>query len=142
MRAPVQWSSDNEKVATVDQEGFVTAVATGMATVTVRSGEIYATVPVDVTLVDKLTAVEKLELPFDEEGLGYDAQVVAATADGRVLKVKPNFRTQNEKVCRVDGNGQIHATEPGDTIITASVDGQTVNIPCRVVEEKGAKKKR
>ena len=44
-----EWSSDNERVATVDTIGVVTAIASGTATITVKSGEHTATCAVTVS---------------------------------------------------------------------------------------------
>ena len=48
--APLQWSSDKASVATVDQNGKVTAVGKGTATITVAAGEKTASCKVTVTI--------------------------------------------------------------------------------------------
>lgn len=45
----VAWSSSDTSVATVDENGLVTAVAVGQATITAASGEVSATVTITVT---------------------------------------------------------------------------------------------
>jgi len=45
----LEWSSNNESVATVDQNGVVTAVSAGIATITVSCGSVKATCAVTVT---------------------------------------------------------------------------------------------
>ena len=42
-KTPIEWSSSNEKVATVDENGKVTAIAAGEATITAAAGEKNAT---------------------------------------------------------------------------------------------------
>ena len=49
MDKTVTWSSDNETVATVDENGLVTGVAEGTATITAKAGEKTATCQVAVT---------------------------------------------------------------------------------------------
>jgi uncharacterized protein YjdB len=48
--APVAWSSDDEAVAVVDEEGVVEAVGEGVAVITAESGDASATVEVSVEL--------------------------------------------------------------------------------------------
>lgn len=54
----VVWSSSNEEVATVDQDGLVTAIAQGEATITAEAGEFSATcvVTVEEAVAEKGTA--------------------------------------------------------------------------------------
>lgn len=49
----VSWKSSDEKIATVDETGLVTAVAKGEATITATAGEVEATCTVTVTEVAK-----------------------------------------------------------------------------------------
>ncbi|WP_134683476.1 S8 family serine peptidase [Brevibacillus migulae] len=48
--ADIDWSSSNEKVATVDEEGLITAVAEGRATITAKYGG--KTVRISITVTD------------------------------------------------------------------------------------------
>ncbi len=48
--AEITWSSGDEEVATVDEEGVVTAVGEGETTITATAGEVNAEVPVTVEL--------------------------------------------------------------------------------------------
>jgi len=50
--AEVEFTSSDEEVATVDEDGLVTAEGEGTATVTATSGEVSADVEVTVTLND------------------------------------------------------------------------------------------
>jgi hypothetical protein len=58
-----KWKSDSEAVATVSNDGLVTAVAAGSTTVTVTSGNVKRNVPVTVTLGE--TEEEGWPLSFD-----------------------------------------------------------------------------
>lgn len=55
----IEWSSSNEKVATVDSNGKVTAVATGNATITATAGEESANYEVTVEQPKKATTSNK-----------------------------------------------------------------------------------
>lgn len=55
----IEWSSSNEKVATVDENGKVTAIATGEATITATAGEESANYEVTVEQPKKVTTSNK-----------------------------------------------------------------------------------
>lgn len=93
----VEWSSSDEYVATVDEDGLVKAVGVGTATITATCGEASATC--DVTVIDKLSAL--LELSRDGDGpltvytLG-GVRLDIATAD-ELRKLEPGFYIINGK---------------------------------------------
>ena len=61
----VEWTSSDETVATVDNNGVVTAVGVGTATITATAGSVSATCDVTVITATALTCAEVVELAKD-----------------------------------------------------------------------------
>ena len=127
--AAVTWSSDKEDVATVEN-GIVTAVAAGTATITATAGEktatcnITVTVPVDgITINFKKITVEK----GDEFSVGYKISPEDAT-DKTVT-----WTSSDEEVVTVDGDGNVKALADGEAIITAKAGTKEATCTINVV---------
>lgn len=119
----VTWSSDNEKVATVDQTGLVTAVADGTANIKAKVGTLEATYAITVqevklngiTIKDATTIhrgeTETLEVTYDPEN----------TTDDKTVE----WTTTDPAVATVDGSGTVTAVGIGSANITAKVGNHT-----------------
>ena len=128
------WTSDNEEVATVDENGLVTAVSAGEANITATAADgsgITATCKVTVTpkLVTSVT-LDQSELTIE---MTYTAQLSATItpddADNRTV----TWTSDNEEVATVDENGQVTAVGVGEANITATAaDGSGVTATCKV----------
>ena len=135
----VTWKSDDEKVATVDENGKVTAVGNGTATITATSvsGSYTATVSVTVKIpveIQKLTIeAEKETLTKIGESTELKVKLEPENADLQKLIWKSN----NEKVAITDENGKVTAVGNGTAEITVTTkDGKitasimiTVKVP-------------
>ena len=119
----VTWSSDNEKVATVDQTGLVKAVADGTANIKAKVGTLEATYTITVQEV-KLNSIaikdattihrgetETLEVTYDPEN----------TTDDKTV----TWESSDPTVATVDGSGTVTATGIGSANITAKVGNHT-----------------
>lgn len=119
----VIWSSDNEKVATVDQTGLVKAVADGTANIKAKVGTLEATYAITVQEV-KLNGIsikdattihrggtETLEVTYDPEN----------TTDDKTV----TWESSDPTVATVDGSGTVTATGIGSANITAKVGNHT-----------------
>ncbi|MBO7617636.1 MAG: Ig domain-containing protein [Bacteroidales bacterium] len=113
----VKWSSDNPSVATVDQNGQVTAVNSGTATITASAGKVSATCAVSVFVPVTLVSLnsEKLTLSVGETAL-LEATVLPEDATDKNV----TWYSSNPDVAAVDG-GRITALDFGQAVITAQV---------------------
>ena len=134
------WLSSNTNVATVDQEGKVTAVKEGVATITVttvngRRAECKITVnkpseniPIESVSLDKTT------LTLEEQ----EAETLVATinpsdtTDDKTLTWKSN----NPEVATVDQEGKVTAVKEGTTTITVTtVNGKEATCTVTVTKK-------
>ncbi len=128
------WTSDNEEVATVDENGLVTAVSVGEANITataVDGSGVTATCKVTVTpkLVTSVT-LNKNELTIEKS---FTAQLTATVAPDDADNLGLTWTSNNEEVATVDENGQVTAVGVGEANITATAaDGSGVTATCKV----------
>ena len=117
----VTWSSNNETVATVDNNGKVTAKAAGEATITAKAGDKTATCTVTVTKAD--VAVESVTL--DQSSLeliaGKEATLTATVKPDNATNRTVAWESNATNVATVDNNGKVTAKAAGEAIITAKV---------------------
>ena len=130
----LKWSSDNEEVATVDENGLVTAVSVGEANITataVDGSGVTATCKVTVSpkLVTSVT-LNKNELTIEKS---FTAQLAATVAPDDADDLGLIWTSDNEEVATVDENGLVTAVSVGEANITATaVDGSGVTATCKV----------
>jgi hypothetical protein len=139
-----KWSSSNEAVATVagpHNEGTVTAVGPGSATVTCRAGGHEGTAAVLVRLVSRVAVKpERAELRVTDEAAPFALQVTAFDDAGAPVQGRAaTARCADEGVCRGDGRGQLWAVGAGETTAVGEVEGaRSALIPVRVVDARTA----
>lgn len=125
----VIWSSDNEKVAVVNDEGVVTGVAPGTAVITAKADDAVATCKVTVTAV-KPTKIElsskTLELTVGSER----ALEVKITPENAVAD-DITWYTNDDKVATVK-DGLVKAVAKGDATITVKCNGGELAAVCQV----------
>ncbi len=120
----VTWQSSDEKVATVDENGKVTAVGNGTATITATSvsGSYTATVSVTVKIpveIQKLTIeAEKETLTKIGESTELKVKIEPENADLQKLI----WKSDNEKVAIVNENGKVTAVGNGTAEITVTTE--------------------
>jgi Bacterial Ig-like domain (group 2) len=111
-----EFSSSDATVATVDATGKVTAVKSGSASITVKSGEKSATAPVEVSIPAAITVTGA---PFTLTGVGSQVVVEAEVQDdaGRPVKeAKLEYAAADANVVEVTGN-QLVAKAAGTTSV-------------------------
>ncbi len=127
----VAWTSSDESVAMVDEEGNVTAVAPGKATVTATAGSVSANCVITVTA--KPVAVESIELSESEivieKGTEFAIECTVHPEDATDKTVV--WSSSDETIAAVDAAGRVTALNGGSAVITAKVADKTAT--CKVI---------
>ena len=111
----VKWNSDNPSVATVDQDGQVTAVNSGAATITASAGNVSATCAVSVFVPVTSVTLNSANLTLS---VGETALLEATVHPEDATDKNVTWYSSNPDVAAVDG-GRITAVGFGQTVITA-----------------------
>ncbi len=114
----LEWTSGDERIATVTPEGVLTAKKPGNTVILVRSGEVSAALTVEVTLPAESIALDQQQLTLET---GLAAQLKAAVAPtGSTSTV--TWSSNAPDVAAVDEAGLVTAVAPGTAVITARTD--------------------
>ena len=130
----VTWSSDHEAIATVDQNGTVTARRGGQATITVTtvdgSKTATCTVRVRIQIGEPVQSVglNKTELALEVGKTGtLEAKVEPSDATNKNV----TWSSSNSEVATVD-NGVVTAVSAGEAIITVTTEDGGKTATCKV----------
>ncbi|MBQ8506144.1 MAG: Ig-like domain-containing protein [Clostridia bacterium] len=127
----VTFTSSKKSVATVDENGVITAIGKGKATITAKA---YNGKSAKCT-VTVLAAPTELKLNTYELTLpaGMEAKLSASVEKNAYASY--SFASSNENVASVDGSGNIVAVNPGATVITVTTyNGLTAACSVTVTE--------
>ena len=127
----VTWTSSDDKVATVDANGTVTAIAVGKATITATCGSVKATcaVTVNATAASSITLSKTTLSLKATESETLTATVMPATTTDKTV----TWTSSDDKVATVDANGKVTAIAVGNATISASCG--SVSASCKVTVE-------
>lgn len=121
--API-WKSNRKSVATVDENGQVTALKHGTALITAKVDGISKSCEV---------VVEKPEIKLSNNKVtletGSSFQIGMSISSGNA----PVWSSSKENVAAVDQLGNVYAISPGTTVITASEDGTKAKCTIKVI---------
>ena len=129
----ITWESNNTSVATVNQNGKVTAIAGGDAIITATAADgsgICATCKIHVVI-----PVTKIELSATSLNLkvGNTHTLTATVTPDDATNKAIIWSSSNENAVTVDSNGNISAQRAGVSVITATTtDGSYLSAMCTV----------
>lgn len=128
----IVWSSDNEAVATVSQQGKITAISKGSAVITVKSTDgsgITASCSVNVVKLVSGIVLSETEMTLNEGQSAQLTAIVSSDANNKTLA----WSSSNEDVATVSKDGNVTAVSKGVAVITVkATDGSNVSASCTV----------
>jgi len=129
----LSWSSNNKSVATVDNNGTVTAVGPGNAVVTVATTDgsnLSATCTITVKQLVNSIALNKESLSLI---VGNTETLIATILPTNATDKSLTWNSSNASSATVDSQGKVTAKKAGTAIITASTtDGSNLSATCEV----------
>lgn len=130
----VEWSSSDNKVATVDAKGVVTAVGPGTATITVKTKDGGKTAKVTVTVKAGTVAVTGVELERDYISLRVDESIrlTAIVKPENASNKAVTWTTNNAAVVTVDNEGLCVGKKAGTATVTVHTADGNKTASCRI----------
>lgn len=128
----VKWSSSNEEIFTVDEEGEIEGIGGGVAVLTCTTEEGGFMDYCVVTVIEEVTTVQ-LDKNSYKLGLNSTYQLVATVSGERATNKDVIWSSTDPDVVSVDDNGRITGLELGyATIMCEAADGSGASDICEV----------
>ncbi len=130
----VTWSSSDDKIATVEEDGTVTAVAEGEAVITVKTTDGGYTAECKVT-VEKPTvsatgvALDKTEATMK---IGETLTLTATVTPDDATDKSVTWSSSDDKIATVDEDGTVTAVAEGEAVITVKTTDGGYTAECKV----------
>ncbi len=121
---PVTWSSSRPAAASISQDGTVTAVGPGIATIVVKAGDLQGASDIAVVIGDISRAEIRPATALVRVGDSQRFEVVAYGPDGKSYEGSAAvFHSSDPAVATVDGGGVASGIAAGTATIKATVAG-------------------
>ena len=130
----VEWSSSDETVAVVDENGVVTAVAVGEAIITATTAD-GSNLSASCKIIVKPTLATSITLDYSEYEIveKSDLQLVATILPELTTNKGVVWSSSDMWVASVNENGLVRAYSVGEAVITATtIDGSNLSASCKV----------
>lgn len=131
------WTSENPKIATVDETGLVKGVSVGTTKITATALANNATASCTVEVVNKIIAVTSVSLNSKEESItmGSTVQLTATVYPTTATDKKVAWTSSNNEIATVDANGLVRGQSIGSANITATAGGKSAVCAITVTEK-------
>lgn len=127
----VNFTSSDKKVAIVDQNGKITAIGGGEATITVKSNDGNAKATCKVTVISKVTGISLSEKNI-VIGKGGSKKLSATITPLDATNKNLEWSSSNSKKVKVDSTGKITGVTDGSATITVKTKDGSYTDKCTV----------
>ena len=130
----VSWTSNNESVATVGNDGTITALTAGNATITVTTEDGAKTATCTITVESDDVLVTGVTLNKNSLTMAIDVEetLVASVEPSNATNQNVTWSSSDESVATVDGTGKISSLALGSTTITVTTEDGAKTATCTV----------
>lgn len=126
----VSWSSSDTSIASVNQDGKVTAIGVGSATITVKTGDGGKTSTCVVDVKPLISSIE-LNKSSAELGVGKNDKLTASISPDDAYDKSVTWNSSDSSVATVSTDGVVIGKSVGTAIITATAnDGSGISASC------------
>ena len=129
----VSYSSSNPQVATVDENGNITALTSGSTVITVKAKENNVQAQIEIFVYSKVTGItlDQSEIYMQVgDSFKINANIEPEDANNKNIL----YKSSSEETAQIDTNGYITAKQEGETTITAmSEENQEIKKECKVI---------
>lgn len=117
----IEYESSNEDIFTVDENGVITGVKEGSATLTIRVGGVTKEIEITITEVH----AESIDVYVPSEKLGVGEEMILqpyANPTNCTDELTYTFESSDENIATVDENGTVKGIAPGTVTIKITAD--------------------
>ena len=126
----VIWTSNAPSIASVDENGKVSAINGGSATITVKAGDKTATCAVTVVVPVESVTLDKESLTLIK---GESAILTATVKPDDATEKNLTWSSSDETIVSVDQNGKVSAVKGGEAMVTVNAGGKTSTCTVTVI---------
>ena len=131
----ISYSSSDEKIATIDETGKITALQKGTATISVKCQEIEKSflLTVEEAEIEKI-AVKDIEIGEYEETVevGKTVELSVTVLPTEAADTAVTYQSDNPPVATVNSTGVVKGIAPGNAIITVTAGEVVKQIPLTI----------
>ena len=134
-REDLLWSSSAPGIASVDQNGFITAKKLGDAVITVTTKDGKYSETINVIVKEKVYPIQGFSLNYSSTELptNKECKLIGNFTPTNTTNQKITWTSDNPKVATVDSNGNVKALSYGTAVITAvPADNPSLKKTCKI----------
>ena len=130
----ITWSSSDDAIASVDENGLITAVSDGLATITITTDDGGLTDVCEVNVIPvQVTGVILSDCPTENVNVGDTIQLTAIISPENAANQTVNWTSSDASIAEVDSEGRLTAISVGSALITVTTEDGSYSDACTVL---------